>query len=250
MISSTVFLSVQLNEKLCSWLSEWLSACFAVTLILLTVEVWTCYVMRSSSTSLLANTTKAWWEEAFLPVCLCRCVSTWWLHSRPNTVLFGWVRRPSLVIILSHLSLFHHIKKINQTIFHTNTHIHTQTDKVCSVVKWCLKWLNLGSGWSETLGVDGLLFLLETIGNLSVHSKLFKNSSTMHNSIIALYFLKLTPPHILKHPARDKESNTRRGVTVKAKLLVRILGGDTWGKGFGVAPGCLPVFLIEGKWGF
>lgn len=80
--------------------------------------------------------------------------------------------------------------------------------------------------------------------NLTISSKLFINYSAFCHRIIASYSPKLVlvPPfHEIKRAA-DREK-WRKGVK-------SLLGGDTLGKGFSVTPSCLPVCLIEGKWGF
>lgn len=73
-------------------------------------------------------------------VCVSKCVMASFLYQHSS--LCGWVSRPSLTIILSHLSTL---------CTHTgNQKAHINTQNVGLGVKWCLEGVNLGSEWRET----------------------------------------------------------------------------------------------------
>lgn len=141
-------------------------------------------------------------------VCACVgvCIRVWWLHSCINTVLCGWVSRPSLTIILSHLCLSHsqahkHRKSKHSQCTHTKCGLGGEvvlrrselrvrmerdkrgTDNTCVgdiMLRFeCLKWL--------------FLLTSPAILKRNASSKLLINYSTFHSHIIVIHFPKLTP---------------------------------------------------------
>lgn len=149
-------------------------------------------------------------QLARVSICVCACVGVrirvWWLHSCINTVLCGWVSRPSLTIILSHLCLSHsqahkHRKSKHSQCTHTKCGLGGEvvlrrnelrvrmerdkrgTDNTCVgdiMLRFeCLKWL--------------FLLTNPAISKRNASSKLLINHSTFHSHIIVIHFPKPTP---------------------------------------------------------
>lgn len=144
--------------------------------------------------------------------CQLVCVMVSFLYQHSS--LCGWVRRPSLTIILSHLSISHtHTEEIKK---------HTHTRNVGSGVKWCLEGVNLGSGWRETReALITLVFYFQHLKQLFLLTNPAiltspHNCSAFYNHIIVIYFPKLT----VKCETRDKASSRQREVTVRAEPLL------------------------------
>lgn len=154
-------------------------------------------------------------------VCVSKCVMASFLYQ--HSFLCGWVSRPSLTIVLSHLSTLR-----THTGNQKSPHKHTKCRLGGEVV---LRRSELGVKVERDRETQMTLLLLmfycqcwkwlffvEQSFHFNTSSKLFINNSTFYNNITV---------HFSKCEAWDKESSRRREVTVKAEPL---LGGTHGGK--------------------